>query len=461
MDPKTVAWSRETIVRSNLGGFGADKMKQARAILERLRRDRPYIEDPVDGEFMPSAACTLDGCEGLTFLGEDCDGLVIAFLSAVESVGIEGALVAHSYDSHRQHTHVLAAVYDESRGVWVRCDPSTSDPFGTANTPTRETFFAIPGGHVIGDRDGVLDAAKLPRGSVGRSSRATGDFVGVGTPQGQSAEPALTGISEAFRIYMVDQVRRITQDLADAWFDAKFQHRQFELASEMMNMPLVDSQAVDEKSWSASHEAYFRDMEKWVPKMISYGWEVAMERRMVTWDEEENTSVILGRPGEPFVGMTETKHFIVKDTSQDKPPSGSVGYAGYVVAGVIVVVVGSTFQYLMVKESCETMRKFIDSSSMARSQKFITDTIDNLVEGGMDKKEAAETALRIQSDLSKQAREQTMADVEKEKVSPFTNITKTADKALSALTIIAIGGAVVYGISVLAGMAKKTKAVEA
>lgn len=453
MDPKTVAWSRETIVNANLGGFGANKMAQAKAILERLRKERPYIEDPVDGEFMPSAACTLEGCEGLTFLGEDCDGLVIAYLSAIESVGIEGALVAHSYDATKEHTHVLAAVFDESRGVWVRCDPSTSDPFGVVSTPTRETFFAIPGGHVLGDRDGVLDAAKLPRGSVGRSSRSTGDFVGVGTPK---AEPGLTGITDSFREYMLDEVRRITQDLADSWYDTKLKHRQLELVCQMMEVPITGS------GWTESNEEYFKEMDRWIPKMIQYGWEVSTEKRLLTWDQEENTTVLLGRAGEPFVGMTDNGHFMVRDTSKDAPePSGSVGYAGYVIAGVVVVVVGSAFQYLMTKEACDTVRRYIDSSTMSKNQGFVQSTIDKLVGEGMSPKEAAEAALKMQTDLNRDAREQAKTEVEKEKVSPFTSITKTADKALSALTIIAIGGAVVYGISVLADMAKKKKAVGA
>jgi len=442
MDPKTVAWARETIVRGGLGGFQADKMAQAKAILERLRKERPYIEDPIDGEFIPSAACTLEGCDGLVFMGEDCDGLVVAFLSAIESVGIEGCVVAHSYEPHRQHTHVLAAVRDEKRGVWVRCDPSTSDPFGTASKPTRETFIAVPGGKVLADKNGVVDAARVPSG-LG-SSDNTGRFVGVGRPGGMlagQAEPGLTGITESFYEYMREQVKRITSDLADSFYDVRFQHRQYKLACEMMGYSIIS------ESWPQASEDYYGDMEKWIPKMINYGYDGATDKRRLAYDVDQSSSLILGKPGEPRVGFDEaTKRFVIEDTTITPPGTMGAAYVGLVVGAVII---GSVIQYLSVKEVCDVVKAHLDKASMRRAQDFVTEQTEKLVAGGMSREEATKEALRIQSELSSQARDKAEIDVKKEEVSPFSKLAKTAESALTALMVIAMGGVAVYGIAAL------------
>lgn len=183
LDPRTRAWSIEKLLEA---GYPASKKDQAAALLAALRRERAYVPDPTDAEFMPSAACQLAGCEGLTFLGEDCDGLLIAFLAAAGSIGIEGAVVGHSYEADGQLSHVLAAVYDGR--TWHTCDPSTDEPFGQVARPTREKWLSVPGGMVMCDgrtcnRNQAPDLVR----------RGDGDFVGVGTPKerrGYVAEPA-------------------------------------------------------------------------------------------------------------------------------------------------------------------------------------------------------------------------------------------------------------------------------
>ncbi|MFA5053107.1 MAG: hypothetical protein WC565_03550 [Parcubacteria group bacterium] len=453
MDPKTVAWSRETIVRGGLGGFQADKMAQAKAILERLRKERPYIEDPIDGEFIPSAACTLEGCDGLVFMGEDCDGLVVAFLSAIESVGIEGCIVAHSYEAHRQHTHVLAAVRDEKRNVWVRCDPSTNDPFGTASKPTRETFIAVPGGKVLADKNGVVDAAKV--GSGLGTGQNTGRFVGVGRPSdgllGAGAEPGTTGITEAFYDYMREQTKRITSELADSFYDVKFQHRQYKLACEMMGYPIVSD------SWKIESEEYYQDMEKWIPKMISYGYEGSTDKRPMAYDVDNSSSLILGKPGEPRIGFDDkTGRFTVEDTTPSA--SGTVGAALYIGLAVGAIIVGSVIQYMSVKEVCDIVKAHLDKAAMKRAQDFVTEQTDKLVSGGMSREDAMKEALRIQSELSNQAKDQAEIEVRKEEVSPFSKLAKTAESALTALMVIAMGGVAVYGIAALLDWNKSRRA---
>ena len=442
-DPKTRAWATETIVRSNLGGFKADKMAQAKAILERLRKDRIYIEDPIDVEFMPSAACTLDGCAGLTFLGEDCDGLVIAYLSAIESVGIEGALVAHSYESHREHTHVLAAVRDESRNTWVRCDPSTDDPFGSSSTPTRETFYAIPGGKILADSNGPTNVGSIPSGLSNGHSKLNGDFIGVGNPQ--EAKPALTGLTDYAKELIVRRITDITIELADSWYDIKFKYTERKLLCEMIGVPVISG------NWEKEHDDYYNDMEKWIPYMINYGYEVSKGDRDVSFIEEEG-DLILGKPGEVYVGI-ENGQFDIRDTSN--PPNGTLGISPWLIAGLVVV--GAGFKYLMAKEACDTVRNYIESSTMKNNQQYIAETIKRLTEGGMSTEQATEKALEIQGELNRSANEKAKTDVEKEKVSPFAKIAETTERVLSVITIIALGGAIVYGLTLASDLIKSKR----
>ena len=442
-DPKTRAWATETIVRSNLGGFKADKMAQAKAILERLRKDRIYIEDPIDVEFMPSAACTLDGCDGLTFLGEDCDGLVIAYLSAIESVGIEGALVAHSYESHREHTHVLAAVRDESRNTWVRCDPSTDDPFGSSSTPTRETFYAIPGGRILADSNGPRNVGSVPSGLSNGPSKVNGDFVGVGNPQ---AKPALTGLTDYAKELVTRRITDITIELADSWYDIKFKYTERKLLCEMIGVPVVSG------NWNEEQDQYYKDMEKWIPYMINYGYEASKGDRDVFFTEEEG-ELILGKPGEVYVGIEKDGKFDIRDTSN--PPTGTLGISPWLIAGIVIVGVG--FKYLMAKEACDTVRSYIESSKMKNNQQFIADSIKRLTDGGMNEGDATEKALELQRELNNSANERARIDVDKEKVSPFAKIAETTEKALSVITIIAIGGAIVYGLTLASDLIKSKR----
>lgn len=463
MDPKTRAWAVETLQRGNLGGFGADKLKQAKAIFDRLRKERIYVEDPVDGEFMPSAACTLEGCDGLKFMGEDCDGLVIAFLSAVESVGIEGALVAHGYDSTRTHTHVLAAVRDDKRGTWVRCDPSTKDPFGTVSKATRETFIGIPGGKTLADSNGMVDAKKV--GSAMASIRPSGDFVGVGRPSGSvgaEAEPVMGEVTEAFRDYMIRETTRISKELAEAWYKLEFRHEQLRHATQMMTettgtvYSMVESSTSQPQpglpSWTLGMETYYQGLASYMPIAIRYGADVAEGKREVAWDQDgkfvqENklgyatsSIVILGGEKEPSVTIDAQRNInLMVRTS-------GVGL-GPVAIGLIVgaVVVGTVFQYLMMKEVCDSVDSIVAAYGTKVQQKFAE---DYAAKYGPDK------AKQMLDSINSASAQKAQAEIDKERVSPFAKIAETAETGLNALMVIAIGAAAVYGISVAVDMFK-------
>lgn len=472
LDPKTRAWSIETLHRGNLGGFGADKIEQSRAIFERLKKERIYIEDPVDGEFMQSSACTLDGCDGLMFLGGDCDDLVIAFLSAIESVGIEGALVAHGYDSSRQHTHVLAAIRDPKRERWVRCDPSVNDPFGVVAKPTRETFYGIPGGKVLADGNGLVDVTKV-KSALG-NNRPSGDFVGVGRPVGvgetpQTANPALEGLSDSFRQYMRDEIARIVADMEAAWNELRYRHQQLVLASEMMNeiagggYELVDPEVAEpgEQSkmpqWTKELEAYYRQLEKYMPVMIRYGKEAAAGQRELLWDEgaeygkkhnlgyDKSSIVVTGRQGEPYVGINTQTGMIMVGTIED-----GVGQVGtwLVVAGAAIVVVGAGVAYFAAKEVCDVIKMSVAAKRQEQQERFLAEQSDKY---GPDKAKSMLDA------INEGAAARAAAKVEEDKVSPFSQVTETASKALNTLVIIGVGAAAIYGVTVAADLFKNRR----
>lgn len=458
-DPKTVAWTRETLVRANLGGFKANKMDQAKAILERLRKEHPYFEDPVDAEFMPSAACTLDGCEGLKFMGEDCDGLVIAFLSAVESVGIIGAIVAHSYEPNRVHTHVLAAVLDQKRKVWVRCDPSTDDPFGSSSRPTRETFIGVPGGKVLADEKGPVNvkAVRSPMADM----RPSGDFVGVGRPKGdgmvgqtEQAEPGTTGMTEAFKSVLREKIRVATEEAEEVWYQVKFEHRQLELVSEMLGYNLVEPDIAEPgaSTWNAEAEKYYRDAEKWTPLMLQYGFAAARGDREVFWDEEFQTVLITGRPGEPFVSMNKHGQFIVKNTDIEGKDTGALGFVveSSVLVAMGLVVVGIGIGYLSLREFMGYAKLKIEERARRMDDGFIQDQVAD----GVPYKEAVDNLAK----KGKIANERARIEIEKEEASPFSKVTKTAESALNAVVVVGMAAAAVYGATLAFDWAKSRKA---
>ena len=103
LDPRTRAWAIDKLAK---GGNPQNDYDRARVIYNALKR-KIYVPDPFDAEFMQSAVCTLDNCEGVAFHGGDCDDLSISYGSAIESVGIRAAVIGHSYREDKEITHVL------------------------------------------------------------------------------------------------------------------------------------------------------------------------------------------------------------------------------------------------------------------------------------------------------------------------------------------------------------------
>lgn len=155
-----------------------------------------WVPDPYGSEYIVAAHHTLgDGDKEPLFSLGDCDDLTVAsqsamlasmmLVAAVESVGVQAAIVGHSYRPDRTIEHVLGAVYipgkDGERGRWYYADPSLSEkdaPFGECKGNfTREIAIAVPSGETLCDSDVCL-VGNGPAAGGGPPLRS-GDFITV------------------------------------------------------------------------------------------------------------------------------------------------------------------------------------------------------------------------------------------------------------------------------------------
>ena len=112
----------------------------------------------------------------------NCDDLVIAYASAMMSIGVETKIVAASYGTPMA-THVLCAVLDES-GNWLKVDPSSSKySVGQSYPAVREWWVDPISGATSMSSNG-------PATTMGKEPDH-GDFIGVGAVP---AEPTGVGV---------------------------------------------------------------------------------------------------------------------------------------------------------------------------------------------------------------------------------------------------------------------------
>jgi len=177
LDPQVRSWAIGVL---NESGRPNDPLLVADALLNALRRDKLYVPDPIDGEYLVSPECLLGTCGGIRFDGGDCDDLSAALAAAGLTVGMPAAIVGQGYPETK---HVLVAFYIGDR--WVYADPSDPLPLGTAPKANREHWIDAMTGTVLCDGIRCLmgKAPAPPNPSGGRY----GDFVGVSGSQSSSS----------------------------------------------------------------------------------------------------------------------------------------------------------------------------------------------------------------------------------------------------------------------------------
>jgi hypothetical protein len=115
----------------------------------------------------------------------NCDDLVIAFASAMMSIGIETKIVGQAYGT-TQATHVICAILDPDTG-WEKVDPSSSKYKVGQSYPATKEWWMDP---ISGSISESAHGAKTTLGQEPES----GDFIGVGavpvqTPTGVGVIP--------------------------------------------------------------------------------------------------------------------------------------------------------------------------------------------------------------------------------------------------------------------------------
>lgn len=197
MKPKVIEWARSRWVAA---GAREDYEWTAGVLLAAMRREKFYIPDPVDGEFIPDPECMLADCDGISFDAGDCDDLAAALAAALEAVGITCAIIGQAYDEDGGIQHVMVGV-EVRPGVWMYADPTEDFPLGKANTPTREYWVSLPGGTTLCDaRPSCIQRMQGKRSPV--LERDQGDFTGLGVtgdpvyePEDPHADPVSKGPS--------------------------------------------------------------------------------------------------------------------------------------------------------------------------------------------------------------------------------------------------------------------------
>lgn len=458
LDPRTRAWAIEKIVQA---GNPKPVVERAAAILNALRRERIYVEDPTDAEFIPSAACTLHGCHGLKFLGEDCDGLLVSFLAAIGSIGIWGAVIGHSYEPTGQISHVLAGVFDGQK--WHRCDPSTKQPFGVVSNPTRERWVAVHDGRVLCDQASgkcMDDQVEHPMDKM----RTIGEFVGVGRPAPTQEEIGMLGAPETDTTVMlpstpyerapiVQTLSREVDSLDQAITEMRLAHANLVALREELDKPLTDvdvtqsgqmsgpglEEVSGEGLWSQQDEARYQRTLAASSQLLLYGQDALSGHRQVGRRQDNGEIVVLGKPDEPRVVMSDDMQQAALfnfpwqpegAVSFDSRPSGQVGW-NPVTIGILIVVAGMV-AVVGYHEYTQLEQRKLDSAATRDAANFY----DQRRKAG----DSHEDALSALNALSAAAARRAASQVESAKQSGLGQIGET----LQTLMWAAFGLGVVY-----------------
>lgn len=473
LDPRTRAWAIERIVRA---GDPKGVIDRARILLDALRNERIYIEDPTDSDFMPSAACTLVGCHGLTFLGEDCDGLLIAWLAACGSIGIFGAVVGHGYNlKDGQLSHVLGAVWDGT-SRWYKADPSTKQPFGTVSEPARERWICVHDGRVLCDQKHGCDATKVE--SPMSKMRPYSEFVGVvggpSTSTGTVGEPPpeqvqfIPGTTENMP-EMLGTIATAQVELKDALHQSALEHEKLIVLREYFNKPIVDMDIVQagylgdtsispDDIWSQTEEDNFRKLFRAASLTAKYGDEAVTGKRPVARRTDTNEIVILGQKGEEFV--QQQGNDLITGVLNIAPPSqaGQLGLNPYVIAAIVIAGVATWLLvgygvYSLAHEGLGTYKQHLQTVQL----KEYADLYNKRRSAG-DTHEQAQAAVNTVSDaVAKQAK----INIEAEEKSPMNKLFGTLETLMWGVFGIGLVVAGGYALINVVPLLKVKKTVEA
>jgi hypothetical protein len=138
LDKDVRGWAGDVLIAA---GRPTAVRAKAQALLDAFRKATVYVSDPVNTEYIASAAATLCLRPGLCIRARDCDDGVVAYGSLLASVGIPVRVIKQRFSLQDQE-HVLVEFQGDS-GEWLSADPSTEYPIGR-KAPAMEEFTVDP-----------------------------------------------------------------------------------------------------------------------------------------------------------------------------------------------------------------------------------------------------------------------------------------------------------------------------
>ena len=175
IDPDLVAWVTDVLAENGLDGRNRpDPLKLAEALLDAIRKNTIYRNDPLGVEFVQHPSVTLCLKNRFCIRGGDCDDL-LALLCAVfliAGLGAQLVIIYYGYDAEGKpiQPHVLCGV-DVGRGQdmdWRYADAATWAPLGTRPPHIKEETWIDP----------------LAESSITGMQSFDPKLVGVGKPHG-------------------------------------------------------------------------------------------------------------------------------------------------------------------------------------------------------------------------------------------------------------------------------------
>jgi len=179
------SWAGKVLLAA---GKPSTNVGKAQAILDAVRKQTVYVQDPVGTEMIVASRYTLCLDGKLCMPAGDCDDLTVATGSAIMSMGVPVQVVGQSFKGFTEHpTHVLLAI--DTPDGWKRVDPSS---------PTMAVGEAFPA-----TREWTVDPLKKSEAEeVSDTAKGlNGDYVGIGARPdvfglGNLPYPNLVGVGD-------------------------------------------------------------------------------------------------------------------------------------------------------------------------------------------------------------------------------------------------------------------------
>lgn len=167
---RTDSTVREWAVRAlREAGMPSSPAAQAEAIFHAVRRLVAPVRDPVGTEWITYPADLIKSAQP----AGDCDCQVALFISAVQAVGIQAAVVLQT--NADAEPHLLSAIWDDTR--WLYADPARRDlSFGAKRKAEKEVWFGDGKTKTYVSREATSHAFDLKPASPAHQ----GQFIGVG-----------------------------------------------------------------------------------------------------------------------------------------------------------------------------------------------------------------------------------------------------------------------------------------